>query len=201
MTRFGVMLSTTTPTTMMMLLYMAAVAHACPFDAPCDCSPAFGLATFLRSCAADEPGGAGACSAALVHAGINTTVLVNVRTTCGEFRWCDRLASASCTTFTSTNKEFTARFCTGMCRISVLPVVSLSLAAAIALVVFCIICTRIIAWSWPTPSIARFRRQRAHAALHATYGGNYDFVDTEDHDSAADRTTDVAKMLRDPLLQ
>jgi hypothetical protein len=92
-------------------------------------------------------------------------------------------------------KEFTARFCTGKCRVDVMPVVSLSLAAAIALVVFGVICARIVVWSCPTPLPARFRRRRAYAASYSTYGGIYDDLDDQSGDTV------LRDPLRDPLLQ
>lgn len=153
-----------------------APASACPFDAPCDCSPMYGLGVFLNNCAADEPGGAAACVEALVHAGINTTVLQRNHAKCGYFSWCDHLASSSCTAFTTANGAFRASFCTGKCRPDGVQIATATIGTACLMLLFTVCIVAAVQHCGPCQR-ARLRQRRAHAASYmGAYGSDHDDV-------------------------
>jgi hypothetical protein len=132
-------------TLVLALLLLLPLAAACPNDAPCNCSPNEGVRDFEDACAAEIPGGAAQCAAALVRAGINVTLLARRRTHCGYFGGCDPRDGASCTVFTARdagNNVLNAAFCTGKCFVqdsAIARVVLLGVAVLVLVTIFVVL--------------------------------------------------------------
>ena len=101
--------------------YVAAAAAACPFRAPCNCSPGTGIAKFRGVCETMNGVNTTPCDtaavAALAHENVTARWLERHRTACdGFFMVCDADAASSCiiAPFTAPNNlSARAKLCTG----------------------------------------------------------------------------------------